>query len=199
MNESADRYKAKEAAQPASLKKVEICSRSGLLATDKCYDTVKGPNGEPVQRRTTYMEIGTQTQLPTDPCNVHGEPRARIITQSGESEFPRAAAAVDTSEVEPVLVKGPAVIADKDPYNSIRPIMKATPVPTPTPEAAQLAEIPGEKRTTKPTPETGAPVMKAIPVQPQDKEPLEIRKAEPVGPLDEVKDRTLLKSATPPP
>jgi len=199
MNESADRYKTKEVPQPASLKKVEICSRSGLLATDKCYDTVKGPNGEPVQRRTTYMEIGTQAQLPTDPCNVHGEPRARIITQSGESEFPRAAPAVDTSEVEPVLVKGPAVIADKDPYNSIRPIMKATPVPMPSPEAAQVAEMPGEKRTTKPTPETGAPVMKAIPVQPQDKEPLEIRKAEPVGPLDEVKDGTLLKSATPPP
>src|SRR5205085_1304406 len=83
-------------------------------------------------------------------------------------------------------------------------------VPTSSPEP-ESAEIGGERRTGKPTPdtgapimkalpgkptpETGAPVMKAIPVQPQDKEPLEIRKAEPVGPLDEVKDRTLLKAA----
>jgi hypothetical protein len=168
------------------------------LATDKCYDSVKGPNGESVQRRTTYMEIGTQAQVPTEPCNVHGEPRARILTQSGESEFPRAASAVDLSDVQPVLVKGPALIADKDPYNSVRPIMKATPVPAPLPESAN-ADAAGEQKMGKPTPETGAPVMKAIPVQPQDKQPLEIRKAEPVGPLDEVKDRTLLKSATPPP
>ena len=44
--------------------------------------------------------------------------------------------------------------------------------------------------------------MKAIPVHPEDKgeePPLEIRKAEPVGPLDEVKDQTLLNAATPPP
>jgi hypothetical protein len=41
--------------------------------------------------------------------------------------------------------------------------------------------------------------MKAIPVQTPAGQPLEIRKAEPVGPLDEVKDKTLLKSATPPP
>jgi hypothetical protein len=41
--------------------------------------------------------------------------------------------------------------------------------------------------------------MKAIPVEPSEDKPLEIRKAEPVGPLDEVKDETLLKSATPPP
>ena len=214
MNASAERYKAKELAPPASLKKVEICSRSGLLATDKCYDSVKGPNGESVQRRTTYMEIGTQAQVPTEPCNVHGEPRARILTQSGESEFPRAAPAVDLSDVQPVFVKGLALIADKDPYNSVRPIMKATPVPTPSPEG-ESADAAGERKTgnptpetgapvmkalpAKPTPETGAPVMKAIPVQPQDKQPLEIRKAEPVGPLDEVKDRTLLKSATPPP
>jgi penicillin-binding protein 1A len=214
MNASADRYKAKEMAQPASLKKVEICSRSGLLATDKCYDTVKGPNGESVQRRTTYMEVGTQAQLPTDPCNVHGEPRARIITQSGESEFPRAAPVVDVSDVQPVALKGPALLADKDPYNSIRPIIKTTPAPTASAEP-EGAEVASERRPGKPTPETGAPVMKAlpanptpetgapvmkaIPVQPQDKQPLEIRRAEPVGPLDEVKDGTLLKSATPPP
>ncbi|PYJ37751.1 MAG: hypothetical protein DME81_07590, partial [Verrucomicrobia bacterium] len=82
MNAAADHYPPRELKQPTStsggLKQVEICSRSGLLATDKCYDAVKTANGDTVQRRTTYMEIGTQSQLPTEPCNVHGEPRARL-------------------------------------------------------------------------------------------------------------------------
>ena len=196
MNASADRYPAKEIVSPATLKKVEICSRSGLLATDKCYDTVKGPNGESVQRRSTYMEIGTTAQLPTDACNVHGEPRARLARESAEGGFPRAASAVDLNDVQAVIVKSAALIADKDPYNSARAVIKATPPPTP-----ELPNTEGgtEKRPDPTTTESGAPIMKAIPVQPREEKPLEIRKAEPVGPLDEVKDRTLLKSATPPP
>src|SRR5213082_107809 len=78
MNGAAARYSPREIKLPPGLKQVEICSRSGLLATDKCYDAVKSANGDTVQRRTTYMEIGTQSQLPTEPCNVHGEPRARL-------------------------------------------------------------------------------------------------------------------------
>src|SRR6266436_9745212 len=77
MNAAAGHYPPREIKQPAGLKKVEICSRSGLLATDKCYDSVKnGP--DTVQRRTTYVEIGTAAQLPTEFCNVHGEPHAQL-------------------------------------------------------------------------------------------------------------------------
>src|SRR5437879_5255537 len=43
MNASLGHYQPKEIQPPATIKKAEICSRSGLLATDKCYDTVKGP------------------------------------------------------------------------------------------------------------------------------------------------------------
>jgi hypothetical protein len=231
MNASVDRYPAKEIVQPPALKKVEICSRSGLLATDKCYDTVKGPTGDPVQHRTTYMEIGTAAQLPTGPCDVH-EPHARLARDSSESEFPRAAAAVDVKEIQAVIVNSPAVLVDKDPYNSPRAAVRPTPEPEKQPE---LAEKQGDKSAPetgapimkaipaaahdKPTPEAvvpimkaipaglhdrpvseaSPPVMKAIPVEPHDEKPLEIRKAVPAGPLDEVKDQTLLKSATPPP
>jgi 1A family penicillin-binding protein len=198
MNASAERYPARELAAPAALKSAEICSRSGLLATDKCYDTVKGPNGEAVQKRTTYTEIGTMAQLPTDACNVHGEPHARLVRDSDEGEFPRAASAIDLNDVQAVIVKSPALIADKDPYNSARAVIKATPTPEPQPANSEPPVEKAEK-VEKPTPETGAPVMKAIPVQTPEEKPLEIRKAQPVGPLDEVKDKTLLKSATPPP
>jgi 1A family penicillin-binding protein len=197
MNASIGIYPSKEIPRPATIKEVEICSRSGLLATDKCYDTVKGPNGDNVQRRTTYLEIGTAAQLPTEACNVHGEPRMRAVKENTETEFPRAAAAVDLNEIQPVILKTPALIADKDPYSSARATIRATPTPEPSPSegAVPVERRPGEAAP----PEAGAPIMKAIPVTPAPEQPLEIRKAEPVGPLDEVKDRTLLNSATPPP
>src|SRR5205814_1090930 len=108
MNASAERYPAKQIPQPSTLKKIEICSRSGSLATDKCCDTVKSASGESVQK-----------------------------------------------------------------------------------EAAAKTDI----KTT----DDGKPILKAIPVEPQDKKPVEIRRAQPVGPLDEVPDDSLLKAATPPP
>jgi membrane peptidoglycan carboxypeptidase len=194
MNASVDHDPAKEIAQPPAIKKVEICSRSGLLATDKCYDTVKTAGGDTIQHRTTYMEIGTAAQLPTDLCNVHGEPHARLVRESSESEFPRAAPAVDLKEVPPVIVKGATLLADKDPYNSAKATLKPTPPPEPEKETA-------EKAIDKQTPDSNGPIPRAIPVepQPQDEQPVEIRKAVPVGPLDEVTDENLLKSATPPP
>src|SRR5436853_2368837 len=54
MNVAAEHYRLQETKRPAALQEVEICSRSGLLATDKCYDTVKGPAGDSVKKRTTY-------------------------------------------------------------------------------------------------------------------------------------------------
>src|SRR5437588_7678458 len=39
MNTAAAHYPPKQIKRPANLKEIEICTRSGLLATDKCYDT----------------------------------------------------------------------------------------------------------------------------------------------------------------
>jgi 1A family penicillin-binding protein len=200
MNAAAAHYPPLEVKRPADLKEVEICSRSGLLATDKCYDTIKTSGGDSVQKRTTYMEIATPAQIPTEPCNVHGEPRARLVHESNESEFPRAELAVDVNEVRLVELKAPTLLAEKDPYNSAKTAVK--PEPTATPEK----EVVEKKIETPVATEDGKPVMKAIPVDPktekpakQEQQPVEIRKAIPVGPLDEEKEESLLKSATPPP
>ena len=194
MNAAAERYPAKEIPQPSTLKKIEICSRSGLLATDKCYDTVKSASGDSVQKRTTYMEIATEKQKPTQLCNVHGEARARLARELPESEFPRATSAVDVKEVQPVIVKSPTLLADKDPYNSAKPPVKAEAVA----EKEAVQKEAAAKIDNKTT-DDGKPILKAIPVEPQDEKPVEIRRAEPVGPLDEVPDDSLLKAATPPP
>ena len=219
MNAAADRYPPRELKQPTStsggLKQVEICSRSGLLATDKCYDAVKTANGDTVQRRTTYMEIGTQSQLPTEPCNVHGEPRARLARFFSSSDLPRAALAVNLTEVAPIVVKGPTLLADKDPYNSLKPILKPEPAPQSSAEtvanqntdsaagesAVKTANATGNGNGSgSQTGESAPEIRKAIPVQPRDTKPLEIRRAIPVKPLgQESGDETLLKSTTPPP
>jgi 1A family penicillin-binding protein len=192
VNAAAEHYPPREIRQPTSLKKVEICSRSGLLATDKCYDAVKAETGDLVQRRTTYMEIGTAAQLPTEPCNIHGEPRTRLVRElPSEGELPRAELAVDLSQITPVVVSNPTLLAEKDPYNSVK--ASAKPQPEPEKEAAEKQKIDDQ------TPESAVPIKKAIPVEPQEEKPVEIRRAEPVGPLDEVPDDSLLKAETPPP
>jgi 1A family penicillin-binding protein len=200
MNAAAEHYPSHELKPPSDLKQVEICSRSGLLATDKCYDAVKGANGDLVQKRTTYMEFATVDQMPTEPCNVHGEPRTRLVHDVPTPEFPRAQPAVDLSEVKPVIIKGPTLLANKDPYNSAKSIAKVD-----ITEENEPAQKEATQKIDNPTSEDGKPILRAIPVEPQREEPkqeqtpIEIRRAIPVGPLDEIDEGTLLKSATPPP
>src|SRR5205823_8793073 len=130
-------YPPHDIKQPPDLKQIEICSRSGLLATDKCYDEVKTPTGDTVQKRTTYMEIATAAQVPTEPCNIHGEPRARLAREFGSSDLPRAELAVNLTEVTPVAIKSPTLIAEMDPYNSVKPTLKPEPLPQQPTETAQ--------------------------------------------------------------
>src|ERR1700724_3064604 len=101
MNTAAARYSPHEIKRPPGLQDVEICLRSGMLATDKCYDTVRGATGDSVQKRTTYTEIATPAQMPTETCNVHGEPRAPVVAEAPAPEVPRAQLAADLTEVKP--------------------------------------------------------------------------------------------------
>ena len=224
MNAAAQSYPPREIKQPSNLKQIEICSRSGLLATDKCYDPVKTENGGTVQRRTTYMEIATPSQAPTEPCNIHGESRARLAREFSSSDLPRAELAVNVSEVAPVAIKSPTLIADSDPYNSMKPTAQPQLPPQQRTETAEnqktddaargndvkatsnaTGQTQRNSQTTTSLPEIrkAIPVettRKAIPVQPQENGPIEIRRAVPVKPLDqEDEDRTLLRSAAQPP
>ena len=194
------------------------------------------------------MTPQTRTEPPriADPTKVRDVPgglasrvaadRARLVKETGDSEFPRAASVVDLSSIPVVVPKAPTLLADKDPYNSVRATVKPTSPPeavtesatatpakpvettvqteaSPTKTTAEGVPVrkalapdavtpitPATQPTTARTPPAGAPIMKAIPVQPQQSTPVEIRKAVPVGPLDEEEDDSLLnKAATPPP
>jgi 1A family penicillin-binding protein len=223
MNAAAKSYSPREIKKPSNLKQIEICSRSGMLATDQCYDAVQTANGDTVQHRTTYMEIATSSQAPTEPCTIHGEPRARLAREFGSSDLPRAELAVNLNEVTPVAIKSPTLIADNDPYDSLKPTIRPEPSPQSAPETAGTQntnstasvnelnpagttanETQVSSQATQSAPEIRkalpvAPIPKAIPVQPQDSQPAEIRRAIPIKPLDEQDiERTLLRSAAQP-
>ena len=208
MNAAEEHYPSQDIRQPATLKQVEICSKSGLLATDNCYETVRTADGQTVQRRTTYVELATQSQAPTEPCNLHGEPRARLVRSLSSSDMPRAELAVDLTRVTPIPIQSPTLLGQEDPYHSLK-ALKPESVrlsATPTEPAQQIsAQAENKAKPTQtlsgnespgPTPE----IRKAIPVEPQDTEPMEIRRAIPVKPLDQAgQGQRPLEAATPPP
>ncbi len=219
MNVANERYPAKEIPEPKGIQKAEICLRSGLLATDKCYDTVKTAGGDTVKKRTTYIELATSTQMPTEPCNVHGEIRTRLVRDLPASGFPRASLAVDPKQVQPISPKGPVLMAENDPYNAIHSTVKPKPVEKPEPEKSPGADQPTklpdptkpvmkaepvESPTEKPVlkaervePEENKPILRAEPVTPAPS-PKEIRRAEPVRPSDEIPEDSILRPTPPP-
>lgn len=166
MNASTSRYAPRQIQQPATVLKVEICAKSGLLATDKCEE--KG-------KRTSYHEIATKEQMPAEPCNVHGDARSRIVRDLPEAGVPRASLAVDTAQVKPVALKGPTLLADNDPYNAvkatIRPPKPADPADNEVKPLAPVAEVAtGAAPPPGTTPGEEEPVLRAQPVDPRERQ-----------------------------
>nr|MBA2585572.1 hypothetical protein [Chthoniobacterales bacterium] len=204
MNASAERYPPSVIPVPSGVKTVEICAKSGLLATDKCFETVKTAGGESKQVSTTYKELATTAQMPTDPCSVHGEARARLVRDLPTSGVPRAALVADTKQLEPVTIRGPVLLAENDPYNSVRSTEK--PKASPTPETiAGKAEA--SESLAAPATDASEPILRAIPLTPIEqrpvesvgRKPLEIRRAKPVQPDEEEESETVIPRARPVP
>lgn len=179
MNASLARYPAREIPQPKTVLKVEICALSGLLATEKCFEKIKGDGAEV---RTSYHELATKEQMPTDPCSVHGDARSRIVRDLPDAGVPRAALAVDTAQVKPVAVKGPVLLADNDPYNSMKSTVKPPKPPDPADnEVKPVVPVEPDPRTVL-DPENDPTILRAQPVDPMApvEEPIEVRRAEPI-------------------
>jgi penicillin-binding protein 1A len=184
MNASAARRAPQEFPVPAGLHKVEICDKSGLLATDKCYENVRSASGTVVRRRTSYVELATDEQMPVDRCDVHGDSvRTQLVKKFENSQWPRAALAIDTAQVAPVVAQGPTLIAGDDPYDAIGSTFKPRTV---------------ANQQTAPEFDPEKPVMRAIPVVPSSEDQVEVRRAQPVGPMDESGSETLLQNEPPP-
>ncbi|MGH7937302.1 MAG: hypothetical protein ACRD5Z_24025, partial [Bryobacteraceae bacterium] len=204
MNASTARYTPREFPMPPTLHTVEICSKSGLLATDKCYENVKSASGDIVRQRTSYRELATKEQMPTDRCDVHTDSvRTQLAKHFDESKWPRAALAVDPKQVPPVPMQAATLIAPDDPYNAIgstaHPKTVASVENTNTEPGLDPAKPVKRALPVVPTADGGnVEVRRAEPVRPVDGSNVEVRRAEPVRPMD-AGNEPLLQAPTPPP
>ncbi len=176
MNASLPKQPPRELGRPIDLKRVEVCLDTGLPASPKCMLTsVADPWLPP--RKGTFFEFSTAKQLPNETCWLHGDDTRSFVRRLRSQDAPRATNATDPAQMTPVLVREPTVLGD-DPYQSVKPRPKEPP---------QLAQTSKADWT---------PAPRALPV---DKPPPEVRRAEPVGPLDRQQTPPPVDLPTPPP
>ncbi|OYW28536.1 MAG: hypothetical protein B7Z47_05715 [Chthoniobacter sp. 12-60-6] len=148
INASATRYMPKDIEAPQTAERVEMCQRSGLRATDYCYEKIKGPDGREKSVRSTYYEFLRPGTPLEGFCNLHtGEGLPIEIKQfgyqspaGGFDSTPLLAATAKWVHIDPVRMKALTVIGE-DPYNSELAVPRASPVN-----------------------DDGSPIRKAIPV-----------------------------------
>ncbi len=213
MNASAEVLPANKFPRPDTLKPVEICRTSGLLATPRCV--LETPNGE---MSLAYTEYATEAEIPQIRCDIHGGGIRNYAKEYGQEEWPRPVMAVDLATIRPIAVTAPTLLGLNDVYNSVRPqsqrfdgdipVKVAIPVkaeektPAETPEGAAPpagdtipTDAPAAQAANAPA---AAPVAQAAPAAPTP-EP-EVRKAEAVKPLDQTPmDSPAIQAPTPEP
>ena len=176
MNASLAKHPPRELGRPIDLKRVEVCLDTGLPASPKCMlTTVADPWSPP--RKGTFFEFSTAKQLPKETCWLHGDDTRSFVRTLRSQDAPRATTATDVAPSVPVHMPAPTVLGD-DPYQSIKPHPKEPP---------QLAQS-GKAEWT--------PAPRALPV---DKPAPEVRRAEPVGPLDRQQQPPPIDLPTPSP
>jgi membrane peptidoglycan carboxypeptidase len=161
MNASLDKFSPHELGRPFDLKKVEVCLNTGLPASPKCslLSTVSNDPDLP-PRKGTFMEFTTSKQMPKEHCWLHGDDGRSFVKTLRNQDIPRATNAVEPSKIPPVAMQGETVIGE-DPYQSVKPKKENTAAAQPKP--------------------SWTPAPKALPVNPGE---TQVRRAEPVGPLD---------------
>lgn len=187
MNVAAEKFPAVKFPRPDTLKPVEICRRSGLLATPRCVEPDgKGPG--------TFTEYGTAAQVPKIRCDVHGGGVRNYARDYDQEEWPRAASAIDLSTVRPVAVMSPTVLGLNDVYGSVRPAGQGFDDTIPVARAIPVNAADGQDADATAAETSNSHTADARPAA----EP-EVRKAEAVRPLDSPLDAPSIQAPTPEP
>jgi Membrane carboxypeptidase (penicillin-binding protein) len=194
INSSVSEFPPKELEKPASVVPVSICRVSGLLETGRCEEEQTNPaTGAKEKVKTAYIEYAKADAKPTIACDVHGTGLRLYTREQEESEWPRAAPAVDLSSIRPVAVSAPALMGLNDVYRSVKPaalrmredeipVAKAVPVDQQAADAAMAESEAAGVRVARAEPVDPSAVPPAPP--PDNGQPQEVRRAEPVKPLD---------------
>jgi membrane peptidoglycan carboxypeptidase len=140
MNLTQDKYAGGEFRPPNAVERIEICNKSGMRATDFCYEMVKAKTatGAEIDRsvRCSYLEYVRPGTTISSTCSLH------TGTKDGGSDIvtlddfkPSMSIGVTAAEaatgrfatVDPVHMQAPT-IQGEDPFESIIPVPKARPV-----------------------------------------------------------------------
>lgn len=191
MNAAATELPAVAFNRPATLKPVEVCTTSGLLATPLCHVPTDPSNPDAPTQSLTYTEWATEAQMPTIRCDIHGGGVRHYVKEYDDSEYPRAAAAVDLALIRPVAVESPTLLGLSDVYNSVRADAQRFHDGIPVAKAIAVEKEEGGEASEE------VPVAPAVPVT-EGSEP-EVRRAEPVTPLESPLDAPALQAKPPEP
>lgn len=104
------RYKDEDIPMPDDTEEVEICTSSGQMATNFCFET-KMRDGNPVLTRSVYREYFPKGDVSLGSCTVHGDGTPTLIDFLDASDVNNSR----VLPVVPILPKGSALIGD-DPY-----------------------------------------------------------------------------------
>jgi penicillin-binding protein 1A len=161
MNASLAKNPPRDLGRPIDLKRVEVCLNTGLPASPKCalLSTISNDPDLP-ERKGTFFEFTTVKQMPKERCWLHGDDNRSFVKTLRNQDVPRAATITDAAQFPAVVMQGPTIVGN-DPYDSAKPRKD-------NPQVAQVAP-------------TLTPAPKALPVTTSTPE---VRRAEPVGPLD---------------
>ena len=145
-------YPAEHIQPPPGGESIEVCSRSGLRATDNCYE----PHHDPVTGRdrfvrTTYRELVRPGYKVTDSCHVHSKrpegeidfDNAPLAAEPAPIIDPRAAAAARSTEA--VLVMTPTLLGDADPYQAVKSVVRVPKAQAVSSSEPSQSSHPGEE------------------------------------------------------
>jgi penicillin-binding protein 1A len=208
MNTAAQEFPAVKFVRPETLKEVEICRSSGLLATPRCkMEAMDRSTGQSGEISTTSKEYVTDAQLPRIPCDVHGTGIRTYTKEFAEGDWPRAEAAIDFSRVRPVAVNSPTLIGLTDVYGAVRPGGQGFDESIPVAKAVAVDSEPQENGSiptgdpAKAPPPLTLPDQTAVPTEigRPGEDGLPVRRAEAADPGTSTFDAPAIPAPTPPP
>lgn len=173
MNTAAKKFEPRAFIPPPDAEQVEICLRSGELASDDCYEVVSKGDGISSQVRCTYMEYLRPNTNLERVCHIHGKGgKLRRMTKDQRTEdgLIRPQIYVDES-AEPILPIAPTIIGNDDPYNSEVAVIRArvAQVVETDPEAQEKPEgEEGEEGDAEALDGNGIPVARPVLIPDED-------------------------------
>ncbi len=107
------RYAEGDIPMPADTEEVEICTHSGQIATNFCFETSMA-DGKVSYVRPTYREYFPKGDVSLGLCSVHGDgsPSLGDFLAAGSGQM----SSTRVLPVVPVLPKSPALVGKVDPY-----------------------------------------------------------------------------------